>query len=215
MIVGDSISDPLRYSQTATATTPKAWWAYLVDAYDTPAPILSADSGSGMLRIGNASDTGKVCLGTTFGNRLSAVSTSDWKLLIIEGGRNDFRKCVNGKPVRASKTVTASAIKVYMRRLRAIVDAKHRSPHDVYVFTPWGTAFAKDRKTIWPLVGKYAKQSGFQWVAVPQLQHANAAGQVYSNDNTHPTTLGSRRLYLDLISPKRSNLAKRLEALSP
>jgi hypothetical protein len=215
MIVGDSISDPLRYSQTETATTPKAWWAYLVDAYDTPPPILSAESGSGMMRVGYAANGHTECSGTTFGQRLADIRKTPWRLLIIEGGRNDFRHCVHGKAVPASRATTESHIRTYLHDLRAVINTMHVNRHKVFVFTPWGTAYTAERAYIRPMVAKWALHYGFRWIDVPALRQANSAGDAYLQPGgTHPTTHGSKRIYLDMINPKLSDLASKLKQYS-
>ncbi|MFI5425973.1 hypothetical protein [Aeromicrobium sp. UC242_57] len=79
-----------------------------------------------------------------------------------------------------------------MRELRASTKSIGVRPADVYVTSPWGTAFDQYRDGIQHDIEKYATAQGFSWIQPPSL------ADKFTSDGTHPTQAGVRKL-ADLI----------------
>lgn len=200
MVVGDSISASWRYAEEADPERSKlkAWWAYLGQSIGTDEhPSISAQAGSGMAKRGSRSfddisDVDAVygnCTGTTFGQRLDKVEETVPTVLVVEGGRNDFKICDSrGRSRIATAAETRSAVVTYLSNLRRVTNRIGMSPGNVFVTTPWGTEFDKHRDTVTYYVEHYAIHYGFTYVPIPALADS------YTLDGTHPNAKGTRRI---------------------
>lgn len=190
MVVGDSISATSRYARTGSEPGKiKAWWARL--GFKTVK--VDAVAGSGMLSTGTVADkTGASCrAGKTFLERIDEIDLRA-KILIIEGGRNDFKRCVNGKITRATTHQATKEIKSYLKAVSDKIAASDSGPK-VYVMSPWGRTFTSQRSKIAPIVEEHAKAYGFQWIMLPALSRTYTIA-----DGTHPNNRGAKRL-ADLV----------------
>lgn len=224
MIVGDSISAPWRYNATGENGRIKAWWAYVADSAGIDsrhglAVKVDAVPGTGMLATGpvdshavkNLDASGEACGDDTpgmpdrsFATRLDDISlTKPPRVLIIEGGRNDFKKCVDGITRPSTVAESKAAIDGYMARLAARVEAARMSTADVFVVTPWGTTYPKQRQDIVPLVEAAARARDFNWIPTPVLEPQDTV------DGTHPDAAGTAWLAHQIES--RSDLVSRLK----
>lgn len=209
MIVGDSISAHWRYDATGTGEKAKAWWAYVADAAGIDANQalkvrVDAIPGTGMLATGPADrhavryldGLGEACGDGTsgrpshsFGARLDNISiTHPPKVLVIEGGRNDFKNCVDGVTRLSTVAESKAAIDRYLEALAARAQEAGIAPDHIFVVTPWGPSFSTERRDITPLVEAAAGVHGFRWIPTPELPAAKTV------DNTHPNAAGTRWL---------------------
>ncbi len=203
MVVGDSISAAPRYGTEADEPRFKAWWAYVLDSFGPGwTHTISAQAGSGMLNRGNARPTDLTdldttnarCNGTSFGQRLQAVRDARPTVLIIEGGRNDFKKCVDNQLHRATEAETKTAVAAYLRDLGTTVDSIGLARSSVYVMVPWGTTFANQRDVVTYAVERHARARGFSYVPLPIVAQKDTI------DGTHPNEAGSKRLAAQVLA---------------
>jgi lysophospholipase L1-like esterase len=215
MVVGDSISASWRYAEQADADRGKikAWWAYLGEAIGTEQhPTISAQAGSGMLKRGSRSfeDIADVdatyggCSGTTFGERLQRVEETAPAVLVVEGGRNDFKICDSqGKSRAATTSETRSAVKRYFSDLKRVTNRLGMAPGNVFVVTPWGTTFVPQRDTVTYYVERYATHQGFTYVPLPVLAKS------YTLDGTHPNAKGTKKVASMILAA--ADVARRVD----
>jgi len=189
LVFGDSISATVRYSAQGSVQRPRAWWAHVAEAAGMPASevMLSAEGGSGLLARGFGAD-GRLCSGTTFGDRLGDLVVARPDVVFVEVGRNDIRACDG--PVRrvssaAERRATASR---YFSALAQVADRLGLDRASVYVLTPWGSAFSSGQVATATLYEAEATRRGFSWVAVPALVRAQ------TTDATHPNAAGAKAI---------------------
>lgn len=227
MVIGDSISAPWRYNATGEGSKIKAWWAYVadsagLDASNASAVWVDAIPGTGMLATGpadkhavkNLDGLGEACGDDTpnlpvrsFGARLDDISlTFPPRVLILEGGRNDFKRCVNGMTQQATVAESKAAIDKYMDALAARIEAAGMAASDVFVVTPWGQAFPTERRDIRPLVEAAAAEHGFEWIPTPILRARDTV------DGTHPDAAGTAWLARQIEA--NSDIVQRLKEVS-
>lgn len=203
MVVGDSISAGPRYGATGDPTRFTAWWAHVLDDLGPGwTYTISAQAGSGMLNRGNLrpgdltelDQTNGRCNGTTFGERLDRVVEARPTLLIVEGGRNDFKKCVDGAIRRSTEAETVTAITQYLGDLGGAADSIGLPRRSVYVMAPWGVTFEQQRDVVTYALEQRARAEGFVYVPLPVF------AQRETIDGTHPTDAGSRRLAAHVLA---------------
>lgn len=194
----------------------QGYWSKLAKKLNMK-PVVDAQGGSGFLKPGEKhpkAKNKKMCDGTTFAQRLKKKSTQKKvkkaKIVVIEGGKNDFHKCLkNGvskdQLVPTSSAEIAVAANDYMDMIAAI--RAGQDPATVYVITPWAdhTDFA-NKKQIVPIVRKAAAAHGFQWVDMNGVLDPH-----YRNENTkdgiHPDQKGTTAIANAFVS--RSDIKRR------
>jgi lysophospholipase L1-like esterase len=136
-VVGDSITSWFRDEPGSPS---QGWWSMM--GRDLGASVTTlAEAGSGMNVRGNN------CYGTTFGQRLGALSTVDF--VIVAGGRNDMFSCDRkGRKTYLSRSVQRKGIAAYLSRLGRRVDALGIPRSHVLIVSPWGQADRKHAKVI-------------------------------------------------------------------
>lgn len=203
MVVGDSLSANPRYGATDDPRTTPAWWSHVLDSLGPGwTYTISAQVGSGMLNRGNRrptdlssiDDTNGRCNGTTFGERLGEVVAARPTLLIVEGGRNDFKTCVRGTVHRATEGQTVRAITRYLRDLGRTVDSIGLARRSVHVMTPWGVTYEQYRDVVTVTMEQQARIQGFTYIPLPVLPRREMV------DGTHPTAAGSRHLAAQVLA---------------
>lgn len=203
MVVGDSISGRPRYGPAGDPGTTTAWWAHVLAGLGPGwTYTISAQAGSGMLNRGNQrptdltelDDTNRRCNGTTFGERLDQVVATRPTLLIVEGGRNDFKKCVKGTVRLATERDTVRAISRYLRDLGRVADSIGLPRRSVYVMAPWGVMYERHRDVVTVTMEQQAQVQGFGYIPLPVLPARELS------DGTHPNSAGSRHLAAQVMA---------------
>lgn len=191
LVIGDSYSS--YYGDLATPYP--GWWAFVADRLELE-PTIVAEAGTGFLA------TGMDCARTTYAARNAELRSADPTVLIVEGGRNDYRKCTpDGQIVDATRTEIDAAVSTYFGDLATTWQAMGRSPADVYVVSPWGSDHARKSRIVRSIIRDAATRHGFRWVPTRRLSLEHAP------DGTHPNEAGSSQLATELLT--RSDLASR------
>ena len=189
-VVGDSIT--ARYNNIPGDPN-EGWWSMVGTAmgYETTKVAMS---GVGFLR--KQPD----CNGTRFGGLLRDVIASEPDIIIVAGGRNDWRDCASG--AHQSRAVVSDTIFRYFRALDARLDDMGLYPNAVYMMSPWGAA-ASSHMWIRGEVKRQGEKFGFTWISTSYLQD----GHGWTSDRTHPTLAGNVELARRAL--KFSNLETR------
>ena len=177
VVVGDSITaeynddegDPL-----------EGWWS-MVGRHFGAHVTTHAQSGSGYLRQGLA------CGGNRFIDRPEAFRDTAPSLFIVEGGRNDWASCIEGRHVAAPDAEIADAVDHYLDVSQANLP---RSTRIVVLGPPWGTLDQLGRKRLTAIVYAAAKEHGMQYVST--MGTLDRRERVL--DGIHPNRAGSRAL---------------------
>ncbi len=191
LVIGDSYSS--YYGDRSTRYP--GWWAVLAADLGLD-PVLHAEPGTGFLARNS------LCTGTRYADRLATVRRHDPRLLFIEGGRNDWRRCTpDGRVVESTRTEIVAALEDYFSRLGRTWDRLGRDRADVYVLSPWGRSRGDKARVIRPLIRRTALEHGFSWVPTRRLTWELAP------DGIHPQNDGSRFLRDEVL--RNSDLAYR------
>ncbi|MGH3456600.1 SGNH/GDSL hydrolase family protein [Aeromicrobium sp.] len=177
VVVGDSITaeynddpgDPLQ-----------GWWSMVGRHFDANVTT-HAQSGSGYLRQGLA------CGGNRFIDRPEAFRDVAPSLFIVQGGRNDWASCIEGRHVESRSEQVAEAVDHYFDVLQANLP---RSTRIVVLGPTWGTLDQLGRQRITAIVYAAAKDHGIQYVStMGTLDRRN-----HVIDGVHPNRAGSTAL---------------------
>lgn len=197
-VVGDSLT---ARGSANMASRSVGWWKRVAVRLNMDVAT-SAQSGSGFIRRGGAG-----CLGTTFTDRLPALAKANPDVVVLAGGRNDYRQCHHG---RADTVLTArqsrKGIEAYMVRAAAVAKQLRISRSDVYVASPWGYTLQSRRTVIAGYVRQSARAHGFKYIDLPPLARKETV------DGTHPNYAGNLRLYTNFLDRRRSDLRARFTA---
>ncbi|WP_286928367.1 MULTISPECIES: SGNH/GDSL hydrolase family protein [Aeromicrobium] len=192
LVIGDSYSS---YYGDRHSRYP-GWWAMVAFQLGLE-PQLDAMGGTGFLSRSSS------CEHTRFTSRLDTVRAVAPRILVVEGGRNDWRRCTkDGRVVEATRTEIERAAEGFFDELAAVWDELGRSHDDVLVLTPWGTTKERKGRIIRPIVREAAERHGFSWVETEPLTLDQAP------DGVHPNNEGSRFLSEQFL--QNSGLADRL-----
>lgn len=191
LVIGDSYS-----SYYGDLSTPyPGWWAFVAEHLALE-PTVLAEAGTGFLA------TGMDCARTPFLAHNDELRGADPTVLIVEGGRNDYRRCTpDGRIVEATRTEIVAAVGAYFADLSATWQAMGRAPGDVYVVSPWGSELPRKAGIVRSIVRDAATRHGFVWVPTGRLDLQHAP------DGTHPNEAGSHQLARQVLG--RSDLAAR------
>lgn len=198
VVIGDSISSVGawdRYRRGAsgeTSSRPVVWWGRLAElaGLDPQAVLPLTEGGSGYLHpgAGTTADGRPLCHGTTFGQRLEAVSAARPQVLVVAGGRNDTASCSGTVRTAASPDQQRRAIRAFYAELATLADEIGLPRTQVYVLVPWGTSEVFSRTRLEREIEAAARMHGLTFVPVPNL------GRTELLDTTHPNDAGGRRL---------------------
>lgn len=172
VVVGDSIT--ARYNDRP-GDVDQGWWSVVARHYRAGVRTY-AQTGSGYLRPGLA------CTGDRFGDRIPAFFAPSPSVFIIEGGRNDWARCVDGTFRTATDAQIASAANEYMDAVARLVPASTR----VLVLTPWGPRQPLERMRVTAIIRSAAERHGFEFVDT-----SGALGPNEVTDGVHPNRAGS------------------------
>jgi lysophospholipase L1-like esterase len=173
VVVGDSIT--ARYNDEP-GDQKQGWWSITGDHFHAKVTRY-AQSGSGYLRPGHA------CTGDTFIDRPDAYTGPAPSLLIIEGGRNDWATCEDGRFVSAPDDMIEHAVDRYLDILQTFLP---KSTRIVVLGPPWGPRDRANQVRVTAIIEAQAKQHGIQFVST---RGALTADRVI--DGVHPNRKGS------------------------
>jgi lysophospholipase L1-like esterase len=173
VVVGDSIT--ARYNDEP-GDARQAWWSVTGRRFDAHVRTY-AQSGSGYLRPGQR------CTGNRFIDRPDAFMGPAPSILIVEGGRNDWARCVDGAFVRSSDDEVRHAVSTYLGVLKTYLP---RSTRIVVLGPPWGPLDRADGVRVTRIIAGEARSHGLQFVST---RGALTADRVI--DGIHPNRAGS------------------------
>lgn len=173
VVIGDSIT--ARYDNDPGSDT-QGWWSIVGRHYGAHVTTF-AQSGSGYGRPGLR------CSGTRFVDRLGDVTKSAPKVVIVEGGRNDWSFCTGNALSETTDAMVKVAVDGFLTRLR-----KALAPHTpIYVLgPPWGHADALQRSRITSIIEASAKSHHMRFI---DTQAVFDGGRTV--DGIHPNREGS------------------------
>jgi len=175
-VIGDSIS--ARYNDDPRSAQ-QAWWSVVGRHYEAPVTIF-AESGSGYVRPGS------LCTGTRFGDRVADVAKTAPRIVIVEGGRNDWAYCAGQGIFRASDTRVKAAVDHFLSKLQRALD----SSTTIYVLgPPWGTTGAAERNRLTSIIRASARSHHMFFI---DTRGVFDGGRTV--DGTHPNRAGSKAL---------------------
>ena len=177
VVVGDSITAEYNDDEGDEL---EGWWS-MVGRHFGAHVTTHAQSGSGYLRQGLA------CTGDRFIDRPEAFRDTAPSLFIIEGGRNDWASCIEGRHVAAPDAQIAEAVDHYLDVLQANLP---RSTRIVVLGPPWGTLDQLGRQRLTSIIYKAAKAHGVQYVGTT----GTIDRRERLSDGVHPNRAGSRAL---------------------
>lgn len=187
VVVGDSIT--ARYDDEP-GSADQGWWSVTARRFDAEVDTY-AQSGSGYLRPGHR------CTGNRFIDRPDAFTGRAPSILIVEGGRNDWARCVDGAFVPATDAEVRHAISTYLGVLTAYLPTSTRI---VVLGPPWGPLDRTEGARITRIVASEARSHGLQFIST---WGALTAERVV--DGIHPNRDGSlaiaRRVIRGLEKP--------------
>lgn len=173
VVVGDSIT--ARYNDDP-GRAQQGWWSVVGRHFGADVTTY-AQSGSGYLRPGAR------CTGDRFIDRYKAFTGPAPSLLIVEGGRNDWSTCQQGRYVVASDDVIAHAVDRYLDALQTFLPASTRI---IIMGPPWGPFDPANGLRVTAIIEASAHGHGLQFVST---SGALTADRVV--DGVHPNRDGS------------------------
>lgn len=182
VVVGDSIT--ARYNDKP-GDAMQGWWSIVGRHYDATVTTY-AQSGSGYLR------PGRVCTGNRFIDRQQAYTSNAPSLFVIEGGRNDWADCADGRFVPATDNAIAHAVDTYFTTLRTFLP---RSTRIIVMGPPWGPIDRRDGTRITRIIESAASAHGFEFIATTGALTASTVV-----DGIHPNRQGSVAIADKVIS---------------
>ncbi|MGA8987769.1 SGNH/GDSL hydrolase family protein [Aeromicrobium sp.] len=186
VVIGDSITS--RYNDIAGSPR-RGMYSYLAEELGM-VPVTFAESGSGFYRRGV--DAG--CAGTRYASRITKAIASKPTVLLVEGGRNDYRGCTK----RVTQTTTENYTRSFLRSLAIAADNSGLRRGDVYVQSPWGSSKAAEGKRIRPMIKKWAQYYRFTFIAGAPMGLADAPDGVHPDESGVQLLLAQVRRYSDL-----------------
>ena len=173
VVVGDSIT--ARYDDTVGGPD-EGWWNVVGDRFDADVKTF-AQSGSGYLRQGRG------CTGNRFIDRPEAFTDDAPSIVIVEGGRNDWAKCVDGTFVESTDAEVRHAVDTYLDVLQTYLPRQTRI---VVLGPPWGPLDPDNGVRITRIVADEAASHDVQFISTAG---ALTASRVV--DGVHPNRAGS------------------------
>ena len=173
VVVGDSIT--ARYNDTP-GDADQGWWSVVGRRFDADVRTY-AQSGSGYLRPGHR------CTGDRFIDRTSAFTGEAPSILIVEGGRNDWARCVDGFFVPSTDTEVRHAVATYLDVLQTYLPPTTRI---IVVGPPWGPLDRAEGRRVTAIIADEARSHGLQFIST---NGALTSDRVV--DGVHPNRAGS------------------------
>jgi lysophospholipase L1-like esterase len=173
VVVGDSIT--ARYNDTP-GDADQGWWSVVGRRFDADVRTY-AQSGSGYLRPGHR------CTGDRFVDRASAFTGEAPSILIVEGGRNDWARCVDGLFVPSTDAEVRHAVATYLDVLQTYLPPTTRI---IVVGPPWGPLDRAEGRRVTAIIADEARAHGLQFIST---RGALTSDRVV--DGVHPNRAGS------------------------
>ena len=173
VVVGDSIT--ARYNDTPRDAD-QGWWSVVGRRFDADVRTY-AQSGSGYLRPGHR------CTGDRFVDRASAFTGEAPSILIVEGGRNDWARCVDGLFVPSTDAEVRHAVATYLDVLQTYLPPTTRI---IVVGPPWGPLDRAEGRRVTAIIADEARSHGLQFIST---RGALTSDRVV--DGVHPNRAGS------------------------
>ncbi|WP_082530556.1 SGNH/GDSL hydrolase family protein [Aeromicrobium sp. Root344] len=199
VVIGDSITS--RHNDTVGSAS-RGWWSYLGSKLELRV-IRHAVRGSGYGKRGKANDGTDVCGRSTFRQRLENATVAQHvkaaRVVIVEGGINDYMTCVrkDGEWDQVRSTESEVKVQIHATMVR-LAELRASAPSSVYVTAPFGPFAPADRTKAWilPFLKAEAEAAGFHYV---DTAHGTLYGD-RTSDKVHPNAAGNVRLYRDLYT---------------
>ncbi|NRQ51100.1 SGNH/GDSL hydrolase family protein [Aeromicrobium stalagmiti] len=173
VVVGDSIT--ARYNNSP-GDADQGWWSIVGHRFAADVKTY-AQSGSGYLRPGHR------CEGNRFIDRTQVYTAEAPSILFVEGGRNDWARCVDGVFVPATDAEVDHAVDTYLDTLTTFVP---RSTRIIVLGPPWGPLDRENGVRITRIVRAQAEAHGFEFIST-----AGALTAARVVDGVHPNRDGS------------------------
>lgn len=173
VVVGDSIT--ARYDDHVGGDR-QGWWSVVGRRLDATVRTY-AQSGSGYLRPGHR------CTGNRFIDRPDAYAGDAPSILIVEGGRNDWSRCVDGVFVPSTDQEVRHAVDTYLDVLQTWLP---RSTRIIVLGPPWGPLDPDNGRRITAIVEAAARAHGLQFIST-----TGALTPSRVIDGVHPNRAGS------------------------
>jgi len=173
VVVGDSIT--ARYNDDP-GDQQQGWWSMVGRRFGTDVTTY-AQSGSGYLRPGHR------CEGDRFIDRTEAYHGDAPSIIIIEGGRNDWSVCEDGRHVPASDEAIASAVDRYLDTLQTFLPVSTRI---IVLGPPWGPIDQWNAVRVTAVVEAAADRHGLEFISTRGALTADGV-----IDGVHPNRRGS------------------------
>lgn len=173
VVVGDSIT--ARYNDEP-GHPEQGWWSVAGRRFDAEVRTY-AQSGSGYLRPGHR------CTGNRFIDRPDAFMDDAPSIVIVEGGRNDWARCVDGQFVRSTDAELQHAVGTYLDVLQTYLPASTRI---IVLAPPWGPLDRAEGERVTAIIRSEARDHGLEFVST---KGALTADRVV--DGVHPNRDGS------------------------
>ena len=181
IVVGDSITASYNDDD---GDERQGWWS-MVGRHLNLQVIRSAQAGSGYIRRGT-----ERCDGTRFYDRRKDLHGAD--IVIIEGGRNDWKRC--GTDIA---TVGIHDVRAAVDKFLDWVDSQPVANRSVYLMSPWGPRDQLAGITMTQIIQTEADSHGFQFIDTWGAL-SDKPGRTY--DGIHPTLAGSTSLYRNVMA---------------
>lgn len=175
-VIGDSIS--ARYNDEP-GNAKQAWWSVVGRHYGAPVSVF-AESGSGYARAGHH------CTGSRFADRLAAVAKTTPKVVIVEGGRNDWAYCTGDSYSETTDGIVRTAVDRFLTTLQATVDPQAKI---IVLGPPWGPTDASQQSRITSIIKASADRHQVMFIST-----RGVFGGGRTVDGTHPDLAGSMEL---------------------
>ncbi|MET1036712.1 MAG: SGNH/GDSL hydrolase family protein [Aeromicrobium sp.] len=173
VVIGDSIT--ARYNDTP-GDADQGWWSVTARRFDADVRTY-AQSGSGYLR------PGRRCGGDRFIDRSPAFTGDAPSIVLVEGGRNDWAKCVDGVFVPSSDAELRHAVDTYLDVLQTYLPAETRI---IVLGPPWGPLDRAEGRRVTAIIEDEARAHGLEFIST--------AGSLTTDrvvDGVHPNRNGS------------------------
>ncbi len=173
VVVGDSIT--ARYNDVP-GDADQGWWSIVGRHYGADVRRY-AQSGSGYLR------PGLFCEGDRFRERLGAFTGAPPSIFIIEGGRNDWATCRDGRFRPSTDAEVAAAVDQYLDLVTEMLPAQTRV---VVLAPPWGPRQRIEGLRVTSIIRSAVAQHGAEFVDT-----TGTLGPLEVVDGIHPNRAGS------------------------
>lgn len=173
VVVGDSIT--ARYNDSP-GNADQGWWSVVGRTFGADVTTY-AQSGSGYLRPGHR------CGGDRFVDRADAYAGEAPSILLVEGGRNDWARCLEGRLHPAPSSLLRREVDAYFDTLQRRLPASTRI---VVIGPPWGPLQPAYGRRVSQVIAAEAEAHDLQFIDMTGVLNADRV-----HDGVHPNRAGS------------------------